>query len=266
MKNFRIIARLDIKQNNLIKGAQMEGWRKVGDPIIHAQRYADEGADELILTDVVASLYGRNTIYDTIRSVAAKVFIPMTIGGGVHSFEDACQLLNCGADKIAINTGATKNPALITQIAKSFGSQACVVAIETIYRDGEWIVMTDNGRNHTGREALEWAYEVVERGAGEILITAIHKEGLGKGMDLDLISKICSRVSTPVIAGGGIGSIEHLESLLETTCASAVAIAQALHWNKLSIENMRSSLKSRNYYIRPLASGDLAQESLEMNG
>ena len=247
-----MIARLDVKMNTLIKGVQMEGWRKVGDPILYAKKYADEGADELFLTDVVASLYGRNSLREIIKAVTSEVFIPMTIGGGVSTVEDAKDLLNSGADKIAINTHATKNPSLITDIAKTFGSQACVVAIETIYHDKEWIVMTDNGRNHTGLKALEWAKQVADRGAGEIVLTAIHKEGLGKGMDLNLISNICSRVSLPIIAGGGIGSCDHLKSLLNNTEASAVAIAQALHWNKLQMIDLRKTLKLNDCYIRPI--------------
>ena len=253
MKNFRIIARLDIKMNKLIKGVQMEGWRQVGDPIIYAKKYAAEGADELFLTDVVASLYGRNSLKDIIKAVATEVFIPMTIGGGVSTLDDAKDLLNCGADKIAINTHATKNPLLITDIAKNFGSQACVVAIETIYHNGEWLVMTDNGRNHTGLKALEWAHQVASRGAGEILLTAIHKEGLGKGMDLDLIASICSKVAVPIIAGGGIGSCDHLKNLIDSTEASAVAIAQSLHWNKLRMTELRSTLSLNNYFVRPIS-------------
>ena len=251
MKNFRLIARLDIKMDKLIKGVQMEGWRKVGNPIFFAKQYAEQGADELIFTDVVASLYGRNSLDEVLKSVASQVFIPMTVGGGVRTLDDATNLLKCGADKIAINTGATKNPSLITDIAKNLGSQACVVAIETILVDGEWIVMTENGRNHSGLKALEWASEVVDRGAGEILVTAIHKEGLGKGMDLELIQNVSSQVSIPVIAGGGLGTCDHLESLIDQTEATAVAIAQALHWKKLYLKDLRITLEQKDYYVRP---------------
>jgi cyclase len=252
MRNFRIIARLDVKMNHLIKGVQMEGWRKVGDPGQYAAKYAANGADELIFTDVVASLYGRNGLQNIVRSVASEVFIPMTIGGGVRTLSDVSELLACGADKIALNTAATRVPTLISEISNHFGSQACVVAVETIYYEGDWIVMTDNGRNHTGRRALEWVCEATDRGAGEIFLTAIHKEGLGKGMDLDLVGQVCDLVGVPVVAGGGLGTTTHLEELLDQTSASAVAVAQALHWNKLTFDELRTTLQGRDCFTRPL--------------
>lgn len=256
MKNFRLIARLDVKMKSLIKGVHMEGWRKVGDPRAFAAKYAAEGADELMFTDVVASLYERNSLQDIVRAVASEVFVPMTIGGGVRSLGDVSELLACGADKIALNTAATRTPELITEISTTFGSQACVVAIETIRHDGEWLVMTDNGRNHTGRKALEWAREATERGAGEVILTAIHKEGVGKGMDLDLIAQVCDLVSVPVVAGGGLGTTRHLEDLLQQTNASAVAVAQALHWNHLGFSDLRATLDSNSYFTRPIGCSD----------
>lgn len=253
MRNFRVIARLDVKMKNLIKGVQMEGWRKVGDPTEFARRYAAEGADELMFTDVVASLYERNSLHDIVRAVAAETFVPMTIGGGVRTLADVSELLSCGADKVALNTAATRDPTLITKISSTFGSQACVIAIETIFHEGDWLVMTDNGRNHASRKALDWAREVTDRGAGEIVLTAIHKEGLGSGMDLDLIGKVCDAVSVPVVAGGGLGTIGHLEELLDKTSASAVAIAQALHWNRLGFVELRATLETRGIFTRPIA-------------
>lgn len=252
MRNFRLIARLDVKMKTLIKGVQMEGWRKVGDPREFAARYAAEGADELMFTDVVASLYQRNSLHQIVRDVASEVFVPMTIGGGVRSVGDAGELLACGADKVALNTGATQDPALITEISQTFGAQACVVAIETVRYEGEWMVMTDNGRNHTGRKALDWAREATDRGAGEIILTAIDKEGLGRGMDLDLVSRVCDSVRVPVVAAGGIGTKDHLGALLEKTPASAVAVAQALHWNKLSLDDLRDTVSAHGHFVRPL--------------
>lgn len=260
MRNFRLIARLDVKMNNLIKGVQMEGWRKVGDPAEFARRYAAEGADELIFTDVVASLYERNNLRDIVQAVAAETFVPMTIGGGVRTVADVSELLSCGADKVALNTGATRDPSMITEISSTFGSQACVIAIETIFHEGNWLVMTDNGRNHTSRKALDWAREVTDRGAGEIVLTAIHKEGLGTGMDLDLIGKVCDAVSVPVIAGGGLGTTEHLEDVLDQTDASAVAIAQALHWDRLSFVDLRATVESRDIFTRPIAKSNSCRQ------
>lgn len=232
MRNFRLIARLDVKMKNLIKGIQMEGWRKVGDPAAFAKDYAAAGADELLFTDVVASLYERNSLHNIVRRVASETFIPMTIGGGVRTLSDVRELLACGADKVALNTAATHNPALISDISCTFGSQACVIAIETVFHEGDWLVMTDNGRNHTGRKALDWAREATDRGAGEIVLTAIHMEGLGRGMDIDLIGQVCDMVSVPVVAGGGLGTTDHLSELIDQTSASGVAVAQALHWKR----------------------------------
>jgi cyclase len=176
----------------------------------------------------------------------------MTVGGGIRSLNDARDLLVCGADKVSLNTGATSNPALIDEIALQFGSQACVISIETIKIDGQWRVMTDNGRNYTGRNALDWAYEVADRGAGELLITSIHNDGVGKGLDLDLINQICARVDVPVVASGGVGNACHVGELLDNTPASAVAIAQALHWNRVSLNDLRSALNKRGYFVRPI--------------
>jgi cyclase len=254
MRNFRLIARLDVKMKNLIKGVQMEGWRKVGGPAEFARRYVAEGVDELMFTDVVASLYERNSLHDIVRAVAAEAFVPMTIGGGVRTLADVSELLSCGADKVALNTAATRDPALITEICSTFGSQACVIAIETIFHEGDWLVMTDNGRNHTGRKALDWAREITDRGAGEIVLTAIHKEGLGMGMDLDLIGKVCENVTVPVVAGGGIGTVDHLADLVDGTSASGVAVAQALHWNKLTVADLRGTLQNHGCFVRPLDS------------
>lgn len=256
MKPFRIIPRLDIKMQHLIKGVQMEGWRKVGSPIEYAKKYAAEGADELVLTDVVASLYERNSLHNIVEAIASEIFIPLTIGGGIRTLNDVNDLLMCGADKVTINTAATKNPELISAISNRFGSQACVVAIETIFRDGRWHVMTDNGRNLTKLDALHWAIEVEKLGAGEILLTAIHKEGLGLGMDLELISEVSSLVKIPVVAGGGIGNIIHLDQLLASKHVCGVAVAQALHWNKLSLADLRKVVAKWGYYSRPILSGE----------
>ncbi len=253
MRNVRLIARLDVKMKWLIKGVQMEGWRKVGDPADFAQIYADAGADELLFMDVVASLYERNNLHGIVESVASKIFIPMTVGGGIRSVEEAGDLLARGADKIALNTSATQKPELITEISDRYGAQATVVSIEAMHQTGgQWLAMTDNGRNHTGRDVLEWAKEVEDRGAGELILTAIKQEGLGQGYDLGLISKVSESVSIPVVASGGLGSTDHLGQLINQTQASAASVAQALHWNKIGIADLREELGQHNCFVRSL--------------
>lgn len=255
MRNIRLIARLDVKMKWLIKGVQMEGWRKVGDPAEFARKYAEAGADELLFTDVVASLYDRNNLHDIVETVAQEVFIPMTIGGGIRSIDDVSALLARGADKVSLNTAATGTPELITQIADRFGAQATVVSIEAIRKDGGgWQAMTDNGRNHTGRDVVEWAKEAQERGAGEIVLTGIHAEGLGKGYDLELVQAVTEVVSIPVVASGGLGTTDHLKDLITQTQASAASTAQALHWDKLSLGDLRQTLRDEGCFTRPVAS------------
>lgn len=261
MRNFRIIGRLDVKSGTLIKGVQMEGWRKVGDPAAFAASYARQGIDELMFFDVVASLYERNNLHDTVRRVAAETFVPLTVGGGVRTLDDVRALLACGADKVAINTAATRNPELITEASNTFGSQAVVISIEANLNGGEWLVMTDNGRNHTGLKAVEWAREVASRGAGEIALTAIHKEGLGGGLDLELTKRVCDAVSIPVVAGGGLGTTQHLADLLEQTSASAVAVAQALHWNKITLEALRATAGREGCFVRDLTADAVNEEA-----
>lgn len=252
MRNFRVISRLDVKMGSLIKGVQMEGWRKVGDPAEYAKAYANAGADELMFFDVVASLYERNNLQDTVRRVAAETFVPMTVGGGVRTLSDVSELLGCGADKVAINTAATRNPGLINEFANTFGSQAVVVSLEVNKLQGEWLCMTDNGRNHTGLKALDWARQAEERGAGEIVLTAINKEGMGQGFELELAAAVCAAVSIPVVVGGGLGTTGHLEALLDGTDASAVSVAQALHWKKLFLKDLRDTARNKGCYVRQL--------------
>jgi len=254
MRNLRLVARLDVKMNWLIKGVQMEGWRKVGDPAEFASRYAAEGADELLFMDVVASLYQRNSLQDIVERVASNVFIPMTVGGGIRSPDDVRDLLDRGADKVAINTAATQDPSLLTRIADRYGSQAVVVSIEAMPNGaGKWLAMTDNGRNHTGRDVVEWAREAERHGAGEIVLTAIRGEGLGAGYDIDLTRQVSDAVSIPVVASGGLGEPAHLKALVEKTHASAAATAQALHWNKVTLGQLRDAAYEAGCYVRPLA-------------
>jgi cyclase len=201
MKRVRLIARLDIKGENLIKGVHLEGLRVIGSPSKYAQKYYNQGADELIFMDTVASLYGRNHLSEIIKLVAKDIFIPMTVGGGIRSVEDAVSILRCGADKVAINTAAVARPKLISEISYALGSQAIVLSIEA-KRVGEnkWEIYTDNGRESTGIDAIEWSIRGEKLGAGEILLTSVDYEGTRKGFDLDLIKAVTGSVSIPVIA------------------------------------------------------------------
>ena len=208
MPHNRLIARLDIKAPNLIKGIHLEGLRKMGDPNVFARRYYEAGVDELLYMDIVASLYERNSLTDVIRYTAQNIFIPFTVGGGVRSVEDVESLLRAGADKVAMNTAATRRPELISEAARRFGSQCVVLSIEAKRRstgDG-WEAYTDNGREHTGRDVVEWAQQGAALGAGEVLLTSVDREGTRQGMDAELIAAVSDVVSIPVIASGGSAS------------------------------------------------------------
>lgn len=241
MQNPRLIARLDIKGELLIKGVQFEGLRVIGDPWEYALRYAEQ-ADELLYIDTVATLYGRNQLESLIEKVSEKVFIPITVGGGIRSVDDVGALLRCGADKVAVNSAAIRQPRLITQCADRFGSQAICVSIEAKHTSNGragWEAYTDNGRERSGRDAVEWAFEAVERGAGELLVTSIDRDGTCRGFDTALIAAIAPHVPVPVIAGGGMGSLEHLLDVLTIGRADAVAVASCVHSGKVSFSAMR---------------------------
>lgn len=232
----RLIARLDIKGPSVVKGIRMEGLRVVGKPADLARRYA-EAADELLYMDTVASLYGRNQIAGLLEETTENTFIPITVGGGIQSLEDARALFKAGADKIAINTAALKRPALINELVGFYGSQAVVVSIEAKRVPRGWEAYTDNGRERTGRDAVAWALEAVERGCGELLLTSVDQEGTRKGFDLELIQAIAPKVSVPVIACGGMGSIE--DARLAHKAGACLAMASVLHYGHLTIEGIR---------------------------
>lgn len=236
MNTIRVIPRLDIKGPNLVKGIHLEGLRVLGKPERFAQYYYENGADELIYQDVVASLYNRNSLHELISKTARRSFIPLTVGGGLRSIEDIKSVLRAGADKVSLNTAAINNPSLIRDASRRFGSSTIVVAIEAIKQpDGTFLAFTDNGREHTGVEALSWALQVEELGAGEILLTSIDREGTGEGFDLELIEQIASAVDIPVIAHGGPGKSEHFAEAIASK-ASAVAVASMVHYDFLEKE------------------------------
>ena len=210
--NKRLIARLDIKGPNLIKGIHLEGLRVIGDPQNYAKKYYEQGADELLYIDIVASLYGRSNLTEIVKRAAHDIFVPLTVGGGVRSVLNVEELLRSGADKVAINTSVVKNPDLISEVANRFGSQCMVLSIEAKKQDsGIWEVYTDCGRERSGLDARDWVVQAVERGAGEVLITSIDMEGTKKGYDEELIKMISESVNVPVIASGGYGQPEDLK-------------------------------------------------------
>jgi imidazole glycerol-phosphate synthase subunit HisF len=228
----RIIPRLDIKGPNLVKGIHLEGLRVIGKPENFAKYYYEQGADELLYMDVVASLYGRNSLDDIIRRTAAEIFIPLTVGGGIRSLKDIARVLYEGADKVALNTAAIANPGLIKEAAKEFGSATIVLYIEAMRRpDGSYEAYTDNGREKTGVDALQWAEQAEDLGAGEILVTSIDREGTGTGYDIGLVKKISESVSVPVVACGGAGNGEHIYDVLDQGKADGVCIASMLHYD-----------------------------------
>ena len=239
MAELRLIARLDVKGPNLIKGVQLEGLRKVGDPREFAQRYYREGIDELLYIDVVASLYGRNSLTDIVRRTAEEVFIPITVGGGIRSVEDARTLLRSGADKVAVNTAAVGRPELIAELADRFGSQCVVASIQAKRQNGGWEALTDNGRERTGLDVVAWAARLAELGAGEILLTSVDREGTRQGFDIDLIASIAPAVPIPVIACGGMGQPRHLIEAVQVGHADAVAMAHVLHYRELDLAVIR---------------------------
>ena len=251
MANVRLIARLDIKAPNLIKGIHLEGLRVVGSPGNYARRYYEEGADELLYMDIVASLYGRNNLEEIVSKTAHDVFIPICVGGGIRSIDDATRLLRAGADKVAINTAAIANPDLIKQLTRRFGSQCIVLSIEAQKTAaGRWEAYTDNGREKTGRDAVAWAIEAAERGVGEILVTSVDQEGTRKGFDVTLIRAIADAVPVPVIASGGMGAPEHLISVIQDGHADAVAMADVLHYERLALSALRQAALENGLSVR----------------
>jgi len=237
MRRTRLIARLDIKGERLIKGVQFEGLRVVGDPQEFALRYA-EHADELLYIDTVATLYGRNQLESLIEKVSEKVFIPITVGGGIASWETVKSLLRAGADKVAINTAAIQTPDFINKVSHSCGSQAICVSIEAKRTPHGWEAYTENGRERTGKDAVAWALEAVRLGAGELLLTSVDREGTRRGFDLDLIRAIAPRVPVPVIACGGMGSAADARAAYEA--GACIAASTALHTGALTIAGLRT--------------------------
>jgi cyclase len=243
-KNVRIIPRLDIKGPNLVKGINLEGLRVLGKPEVFAKFYYQNGADELFFQDVVASLYDRNNLHDIISKTAKEIFIPLTVGGGIRSIEDIKCVLRAGADKVSINTAAIKRPLFIKEAAEKYGSSTIVVAIEAILeKEGVYRAYTDNGREITGMNVLEWAQQVEALGAGELVITSVDREGTGMGFDIELTKMIADAVSIPVIAHGGCTDAEDVVRVINSTDIDAVCISSILHYELVKTFELKNVYK-----------------------
>ena len=251
MPKLRLVGRLDIKGPNLIKGVHLEGLRVIGSPKKYALKYYLDGIDELIYMDTVATLYGRNNLLEFVKEVGKNVFIPITVGGGIRSVDDAYKFLNVGADKVAVNTAAVLNPKIIKEISRRFGSQCLVLSIEAKkIQNNKWEVYTNNVREKTGLDVIEWVKTAASLGAGEILLTSIDQEGTGRGFDISLVKNVKEKVNIPVIASGGMGKNEDLIQLIKSCKVDAVAIANVLHKNILTVKEIKNNLSLKNFKIR----------------
>ncbi|APV49743.1 imidazole glycerol phosphate synthase subunit HisF [Betaproteobacteria bacterium GR16-43] len=247
----RIIPCLDVHAGRVVKGINFVQLRDAGDPVEAARRYNEAGADELTFLDITASSDARDTILDVISRVADEVFIPLTVGGGVRRVEDVRKLLNAGADKVSINTSAVENPALVEESARRFGSQAIVVAIDARGREGGgWEVYTHGGRKATGKDVVAWAREMTERGAGEILLTSMDRDGTKSGFDCALTRAVSDAVAVPVIASGGVGTLEHLALGIEDGRADAVLAASVFHFGEITVPEAKRFLAARGIEMR----------------
>ncbi|WP_435090204.1 imidazole glycerol phosphate synthase subunit HisF [Candidatus Pelagibacter bacterium nBUS_30] len=249
LKN-RIIPCLDVKNGRVVKGINFVDLKDAGDPVEQAKIYSDSGADEICFLDITASNENRETIYEVVKKTSKKCFVPLTVGGGVRSVDDINKLLNCGADKVSINTAAVQNPEVILESSKKFGSQCIVVAIDAKKNSDKWEVFTHGGRNKTEIDAIEFAKRMEGSGAGELLVTSMDRDGTQIGYDIDLISQISLKVNIPVIASGGVGSLDHLVEGIKLGKASAVLAASIFHYGKHSIKEAKEYLDSKGIPVR----------------
>jgi cyclase len=246
----RIIPCLDIKDGRTVKGTNFIQLRDAGDPVELAMRYCEEGADELVFLDITATTEKRKTLANLVRDIATHINIPFTVGGGINTIEDVSILLDNGADKISVNTSSVKNPGLINELAKNFGSQCVVVAIDTKLVNNQWVVVTHGGRNSTDLFAIDWAKEVTTRGAGEILLTSMEHDGTKNGFAIAITREIATTLSIPVIASGGAGSMQHFEEVFIKGMADAALAASIFHFKEISIPDLKKYLITKNIAIR----------------
>lgn len=246
----RIIPCLDIKDGRTVKGVNFVALRDAGDPIELAKRYVCEGADELVFLDITATIEKRKTLSELVRKIAKEINIPFTVGGGIYSLEDAQAVIRAGADKVSINSAAVKNPLLITEIADEFGSQCVVVAIDTKFDNNEWTVFVSGGKIPTTLKTMDWAKQIEQLGAGEILLTSMNNDGTKTGFAISILDQISKAINIPVIASGGAGTIEHFKEVFEKTKVSAALAASIFHFGMVSIPELKSYLKTQNISIR----------------
>ena len=247
----RIIPCLDVRDGKVVKGVNFVGIKEVGDPVECAIEYDKQGADEICFLDITATHEGRKTMADVVRKTAQHVFVPLTVGGGIRTVEDFREILRAGADKVSVNSAAVKNPQLIADAAKIFGSQCVVVAIDA-RRDenGVFRVVVHGGRKDTGLDAVEWAKKCQELGAGEILLTSMDTDGCRDGFDLELTQVVCSQVTIPVIASGGCGKLEHFSEVFQKTGADAALAASLFHFRELTVEQVKEHLREQDIPVR----------------
>jgi cyclase len=246
----RIIPCLDVDKGRVVKGVKFQNLRDAGDPVEVAKSYEEQSADELVFLDITASAEERKIMIEVVQRVAETIFIPFTVGGGVSSLEDIRRLLSAGADKVSINTAAVKNPQLIYESAKRFGSQCIVVAIDAKRSERGWEVYIHGGRTPTGLDAVEWAKRVEGLGAGEILLTSMDADGTKKGYDIELCRAVASAVSIPVIASGGAGTMEHFYEVFTKTNVDAALAASLFHFREVSIPELKAYLKNKGVHVR----------------
>ena len=249
LKN-RIIPCLDVKNGRVVKGINFVDLKDAGDPVEQAKIYSDGGADEICFLDITASNENRSTIYEVIKKTSEKCFVPLTVGGGVRSIEDINKLLNCGADKVSINTAAVQNQKIVMESSLKFGSQCIVVAIDAKKEANSWKIFTHGGRNKTDIDAIKFAKQMEEYGAGELLVTSMDRDGTQKGYDIDLMQKISETVNIPVIASGGVGNLDHLAEGITKGKANAVLAASIFHYGKYSIKQAKEYLDSKGIPVR----------------
>ena len=250
-KTFRVIAKIDVKSSFVIKGVNFEGMRKIGNAKFFAKKYFKAGADELIINDVNASLFGRSTALNLLKSCCKDIFIPVTLAGGLKNINDVTKALESGADKVAINSAAVKNKSIIKDVAQMFGSQALIISINSKKISyNKWEVFIDKGREETGLDVLKWAKFAEKSGAGEIHINSIDNDGTFNGFDYDLVKKLSKIIKLPLVIGGGLGNIEHIDKLLRIENIEGVSASSALHYKKLTIYHIKKQIKKNNLNVR----------------